>query len=227
MHIEKIIGLWVRVIKYNSKPGSTQCYNCQRYNHTQRACHNEPRCVRCAQNHRSHLCPFKGTQNYDAVCALCHGPHPASSITCPRRPGNNQQNSTNTANPITINYSAMKNIEANPTRSNNQVNAPQTENKPRDSTDQSGNVNTYSAALKKTTKQQQNKQNNNPTPKNNECNRPTGTRERTEENLNQFIMFMSSIYELYDDFCKASNTTEKMMVAFEALKIYDSINQDQ
>ncbi|KFM83307.1 hypothetical protein X975_04912, partial [Stegodyphus mimosarum] len=88
MHVQKIMGLWVRVSGYKSKPGPTQCYNCQRYNHTQRACHNTARCVRCAQEHRSHECPFKDTLNFNAVCVLCKGPHPASSILCPRRPGN-------------------------------------------------------------------------------------------------------------------------------------------
>ncbi|KFM67576.1 Nucleic-acid-binding protein from transposon X-element, partial [Stegodyphus mimosarum] len=78
----------INVKAYRGRPGPTQCFNCQRYGHTQSACHNEPRCVRCTEAHRSHDCPYKNKDEYSAKCVLCNGDHPACSELCPKRPGN-------------------------------------------------------------------------------------------------------------------------------------------
>lgn len=58
-----------------------QCMNCQRYGHTKRFCHLNPRCVKCAGNHQTVQCPRK-ERSSDVKCVLCEGNHPANYKGC-------------------------------------------------------------------------------------------------------------------------------------------------
>ncbi|CAG4982065.1 unnamed protein product [Colias eurytheme] len=58
-----------------------QCSNCQEYGHTQKFCHRQPRCVKCAESHHTSQCPRK-ERSIDVKCILCSGNHPANYKGC-------------------------------------------------------------------------------------------------------------------------------------------------
>lgn len=57
-----------------------QCKRCQGFNHTQKYCAREPRCVSCAGKHLSIQCNVEKTR--PAVCINCKGQHPANYRGC-------------------------------------------------------------------------------------------------------------------------------------------------
>lgn len=58
-----------------------QCSNCQQHGHTQKFCHRQPRCVKCALAHRTSDCPRKERSD-NVKCVLCEGNHPANYKGC-------------------------------------------------------------------------------------------------------------------------------------------------
>lgn len=58
-----------------------QCSNCQRYGHTRRFCHRQPRCVKCAGAHNTLDCARKDRSD-NVRCVLCEGNHPANYKGC-------------------------------------------------------------------------------------------------------------------------------------------------
>lgn len=57
-----------------------QCKKCQGYNHTQKYCGREVRCVKCAGKHDAKACPEN--RNNPAKCVNCKGQHPANYRGC-------------------------------------------------------------------------------------------------------------------------------------------------
>lgn len=57
-----------------------QCKKCQNFNHTQKYCGREPRCVKCAGNHLTNVCSLN--RNVAAKCINCKGQHPANYRGC-------------------------------------------------------------------------------------------------------------------------------------------------
>lgn len=58
-----------------------QCSNCQQYGHTKAYCYRQPKCIKCAGNHKSSECSRK--ERSDSVkCVLCNGNHPANYKGC-------------------------------------------------------------------------------------------------------------------------------------------------
>lgn len=56
-----------------------QCYNCLRFNHTNKFCKAKTRCGRCGEEHN-----FKDCQNKENKCILCNGTdHSTISKKCP------------------------------------------------------------------------------------------------------------------------------------------------
>ncbi|GFV22293.1 putative RNA-directed DNA polymerase from transposon X-element [Trichonephila clavipes] len=41
------------------RPGATQCYNCNYFNHNSANCERKPRCLKCSKDHRTGDCPIK------------------------------------------------------------------------------------------------------------------------------------------------------------------------
>ena len=80
-----LMYLKVNVSSYKRKEQPTQCHRCQRYGHAKSGCHHPPRCVKCAGDHFSSECPFKGKID-NPKCVLCNGPHVASFRGCPKAP---------------------------------------------------------------------------------------------------------------------------------------------
>ncbi|XP_072392342.1 uncharacterized protein [Diabrotica undecimpunctata] len=82
--ITNMMHMKVHIEDLREATGSTQCFNSQGYHHTQRACFNTPRCVRCGENHSTRNCQMPREQK--AKCANCQGKHPANFRGCPRYP---------------------------------------------------------------------------------------------------------------------------------------------
>lgn len=57
-----------------------QCSRCQRYEHTQKYCTRQPRCVTCGKTHWTKEC--KKVKTSPPTCVLCNGNHPANYKGC-------------------------------------------------------------------------------------------------------------------------------------------------
>ncbi|GFV66781.1 nucleic-acid-binding protein from transposon X-element [Trichonephila clavipes] len=44
---------------FRKKPGATQCYNCNYFNHSSKNCRMTPRCLKCGKDHRTGDCTMK------------------------------------------------------------------------------------------------------------------------------------------------------------------------
>jgi hypothetical protein len=78
--IEFLCHMKVSVEAVRSSKLIPQCKRCQRYNHTQKYCGHEPKCVKCAGQHLTTEC--NKAKNIQAVCANCGKNHPASYRGC-------------------------------------------------------------------------------------------------------------------------------------------------
>ncbi|GFQ99778.1 nucleic-acid-binding protein from transposon X-element [Trichonephila clavata] len=56
---------------FRRKPGATQCYNCNFFNHTSKNCRMTPRCIKCGDNHRTSDCPQK-ERSENPHCINCN-----------------------------------------------------------------------------------------------------------------------------------------------------------
>lgn len=64
--------------------GVKQCYNCLHFNHSSELCSLDPKCLKCAGNHKTNLC--KKNIEDKCKCANCGGEHPANYKGCPKHP---------------------------------------------------------------------------------------------------------------------------------------------
>ena len=80
-NLTSLIYCKIRVEPYKSKD-IIQCYKCQRYNHSERSCHANPRCVKCAGPHVTRQCT-KALTTKDLKCVNCMGNHTANYRGCP------------------------------------------------------------------------------------------------------------------------------------------------
>ncbi|GFV72678.1 nucleic-acid-binding protein from transposon X-element [Trichonephila clavipes] len=76
--------LSIRVEGYEGK-GVTQCYSCNRFNHTAQNCHMNPRCIKCGQAHQTKECPIKRVENTYCINCKTYG-HMANYSKCPLYP---------------------------------------------------------------------------------------------------------------------------------------------
>nr|CAH7731570.1 unnamed protein product [Callosobruchus chinensis] len=82
-------GLSIRVEVQKNSRLIGQYHRCQKYGHAQSYCTASPKCLKCAQDHMTHLCPQTGQEV--RKCANCGGDHPANSPTCRFTPRRNLQ----------------------------------------------------------------------------------------------------------------------------------------
>lgn len=84
-------GLSVEVKPYELKKEIVQCHKCQLFGHVQRNCHAEYRCMKCGEQHSTHLCPKPKTT--PPRCANCGEEHLSTSLRCEKNPNSrkNQQ----------------------------------------------------------------------------------------------------------------------------------------
>ncbi|GFU75623.1 PRE_C2HC domain-containing protein [Trichonephila clavipes] len=84
--LKNLIYLTVEVVPFRRRPGASQCFNCNYFNHTSKNCKMTPRCLKCEGSHKTHDCPK--TERLQALrCINCNEDgHLASSRQCPRFP---------------------------------------------------------------------------------------------------------------------------------------------
>jgi hypothetical protein len=78
--VKHILHIKVKVEPWRKPKGIPQCRKCQAYGHTQRGCHRQPRCVKCADTHLTAEC--KLPRDKPAKCAGCGEHHPANYKKC-------------------------------------------------------------------------------------------------------------------------------------------------
>ncbi|GFX66221.1 protein nervous wreck [Trichonephila clavipes] len=71
---------------FRKRPGATQCYNCNLFNHSSVNCFIKPRCLKCSKEHRTGECPIK--ERLDTPhCINCDADgHTANWRSCPAFP---------------------------------------------------------------------------------------------------------------------------------------------
>ncbi|GFT01575.1 nucleic-acid-binding protein from transposon X-element [Trichonephila clavipes] len=57
--VKTVCYLCVTVDPFRKKPGATQCYNCNYFNHSSKNCRMTPRCLKCEKDHRTGDCTIK------------------------------------------------------------------------------------------------------------------------------------------------------------------------
>lgn len=77
------LGFWKHNVK-NYEEGPSQCFNCQRWNHSSHQCRGKPRCVHCSGPHALKSCD-SASKSAPPVCSNCKGTHPSFSRKCPVR----------------------------------------------------------------------------------------------------------------------------------------------
>lgn len=72
------------------RDGVIQCHKCQMFGHAQKNCHIDFKCMKCGQNHSTHLCEKSPT--IPPKCANCGGEHLSTHLKCPKNPNNPANN---------------------------------------------------------------------------------------------------------------------------------------
>ncbi|GFW03337.1 nucleic-acid-binding protein from transposon X-element [Trichonephila clavipes] len=82
--LKKLSFVSVNVEGYDGK-GVTQCYSCQKFNHTADNCRLTPRCLKCGENHQTRECLIQKVEQ--AFCINCQTfGHMANYAKCPLFP---------------------------------------------------------------------------------------------------------------------------------------------
>ncbi|GFX72222.1 nucleic-acid-binding protein from transposon X-element [Trichonephila clavipes] len=78
--------LTVELVPFRRRPGASQCFNCNYFNHTSKNCKMTPRCLKCEGSHRTQDCHT--TERLQTLrCINCNEDgHLASSRQCPKFP---------------------------------------------------------------------------------------------------------------------------------------------
>ncbi|GFU53933.1 nucleic-acid-binding protein from transposon X-element [Trichonephila clavipes] len=84
--IKHINYLTVEVVPFRRRPGASQCFNCNYFNHANKDCRMTPRCLKCGKNHTTATCPI--TERLKTLhCINCNEDgHMVTSRQCPRFP---------------------------------------------------------------------------------------------------------------------------------------------
>ncbi|GFV94207.1 nucleic-acid-binding protein from transposon X-element [Trichonephila clavipes] len=82
--VDKIANMTITVEGYESK-GITQCYKCQKFNHTASNCHIKPRCLKCGEAHQTAQCLIQKVENMFCINCKTYG-HMANYSKCPLFP---------------------------------------------------------------------------------------------------------------------------------------------
>ncbi|GFW01483.1 nucleic-acid-binding protein from transposon X-element [Trichonephila clavipes] len=69
--LKKCCYLAVQVDAFNRRPGVSQCYNCNLFNHSSKNCFMRTRCLKCGESHRTNDCPIKD-KIQNPVCINCN-----------------------------------------------------------------------------------------------------------------------------------------------------------
>ncbi|GFU03090.1 nucleic-acid-binding protein from transposon X-element [Trichonephila clavipes] len=84
--LDRCCYLTVRIDTFNRRPGPTQCYNCNLFNHSSQNCFIKTRCLKCGEPHKTGDCPIK-EKIENPVCINCKETgHLANSHRCVKYP---------------------------------------------------------------------------------------------------------------------------------------------
>nr|CAI5846049.1 unnamed protein product [Callosobruchus analis] len=83
------VGLSIRVEDQKNTRLIGQCHRCQKYGHAQSYCTAPSKCLKCASDHMTHLCPQTGLE--ERKCVNCGDGHPANGPICRFAPRRNLQ----------------------------------------------------------------------------------------------------------------------------------------
>ncbi|GJQ67692.1 hypothetical protein Trydic_g6725, partial [Trypoxylus dichotomus] len=84
--LRQVCGLATQVEPLKTKTGVIQCHRCQLFGHVQRNCHIGYKCMKCGEDHSTHLCEKPKTK--PPKCANCGGEHLSTAISCKKNPNN-------------------------------------------------------------------------------------------------------------------------------------------
>ncbi|GFX92732.1 nucleic-acid-binding protein from transposon X-element [Trichonephila clavipes] len=82
--VNKLAFITAIIEGYESK-GVTQCYKCQKFNHTASNCHIKPRCLKCGEAHQTAECQIQKVENMYCINCKTYG-HMANYSKCPLFP---------------------------------------------------------------------------------------------------------------------------------------------
>ncbi|GFT65799.1 uncharacterized protein TNCV_729341 [Trichonephila clavipes] len=69
--MKKCCCLTVQIDAFNRRPGVSQCYNCNLFNHSSKNCFMRTRYLKCGESHRTNECPIK-EKIENPVCINCN-----------------------------------------------------------------------------------------------------------------------------------------------------------
>ncbi|XP_071041621.1 uncharacterized protein [Parasteatoda tepidariorum] len=95
--VNNIQQIPIKIERFRGGRRPTQCYNCQNYGHKQSHCNAPARCVKCAENHRSHECNKDRTT--PPKCCNCYKNHTANYTGCETRPSRRSPRATSNSTP--------------------------------------------------------------------------------------------------------------------------------
>ncbi|GBM86411.1 hypothetical protein AVEN_34037-1 [Araneus ventricosus] len=97
--ITSLLYLKIKVVKFERKTGSIQCFNCNYWHHSTATCSFKPRCIKCGGQHAKDECT---TPSETIICINCKQEgHVASYRGCPMFPKSNKNPSLNERKQIT------------------------------------------------------------------------------------------------------------------------------
>ncbi|GJQ86055.1 hypothetical protein Trydic_g22060 [Trypoxylus dichotomus] len=85
-NITDCCGLAVKVEALRTRNLIVQCRKCQMFGHTQSNCNINYKCMKCGEDHSTHLCEKPKTT--PPKCANCGGEHLSTYLKCPENPNN-------------------------------------------------------------------------------------------------------------------------------------------
>ncbi|GJQ83116.1 hypothetical protein Trydic_g12038 [Trypoxylus dichotomus] len=85
-NITDCCGLAVKVEALRTRNLIVQCHKCQMFGHTQSNCNINYKCMKCGEDHSTHLCEKPKTT--PPKCANCGGEHLSTYLKCPENPNN-------------------------------------------------------------------------------------------------------------------------------------------
>ncbi|GFU73146.1 uncharacterized protein TNCV_294321 [Trichonephila clavipes] len=115
--LKKCCYLAVQVDAFNRRPGVSQCYNCNLFNHSSKNCFMHTRCLKCGESHRTNDCPIK-EKIQNPVCINCNKTgHMANWSQCEEFPKKNPEKGETTRNRNTSTESNKTSKKVTPTLS--------------------------------------------------------------------------------------------------------------
>ncbi|GJQ65689.1 hypothetical protein Trydic_g7775 [Trypoxylus dichotomus] len=93
-NITDCCGLAVKVEALRTRNLIVQCHKCQMLGHTQSNCSINYKCMKCGEDHSTHLCEKPKTT--PPKCANCGGEHLSTYLKCPENPTTRSARNTST-----------------------------------------------------------------------------------------------------------------------------------